>query len=258
MKTTNVLLLVGFAFLGQACVTEGVSRSEPESPEAAAQSYLTLGIRYIQEGQPDAAIDRLTRAIEYQPRLADAHSTIAVAYDQIGDGELAEEHHRRATSLARNNSSTQNSFAVFLCRQSRWQDAEPYFTRAIDLDRGVNQPLAMNWMLNAATCARTSGDLESAESYYRSLLDVDATHAAALRGMIDLSIRSGSFFQGRAFWQRLERSVTVDPADLLSCYTIENGMGDEVAARNCADRLRSEFPGSQAVAQLRELERNVE
>lgn len=236
------------------CVTEGVVPLQPASDDEQVEVNLALGVGYLQENRPDLAVEALQRAIDIDPRSADAHSTIAVAYDQEGSVELAEQHHRRAAQLAPRDADVQNRYAVFLCRQGRWNDADPYFQRAVD-DAPRNAKIQI--LLNAASCARTAGDIAGVERNLRAVLAIDAVYSAALRGMMDVSIRTSNYIVGRAFWQRLEGSTQVEAEDLLSCYVIESELNDDSAAQDCADRLRREFPGSPALAQLRELERNA-
>jgi type IV pilus assembly protein PilF len=255
MKSVTMLTLIVCALVSAGCVTEGVVRSAPVSDEEAARANLALGISYLQEERPDFAIDALERALAAQPRLVDAHSSIAVAYDLTGDTDLAEQHHRRAAQLAPGDSNVQNRYAVFLCRQNRWNDALPYFRRAIEAAGNVELVRA-NYLINAATCARTGGDLAAAETNFRAVLDLDSSNADALRGMMDIAVRTENYFSGRAFWQRLERTGSVEANDLLLCYMIESRLGDNSAARDCGDRLRREFPGTPAVRQLRDLERD--
>jgi type IV pilus assembly protein PilF len=253
MKATTVNVLIVCALLSAGCVTEGELNFEAAPAEEQAQVNLTLGVRYLQQGRPDAAIEALQRALDQQPRLAEAHSAIAIAYDQTGETDLADDHHRRATQLAPRNANLQDAYAVFLCLHDRWDEAEPHFQRALDNMGNANPVSVMN---NAGTCAAGAGDLEAAERFFRAALGIEGENLDALRGMIDVSIRSENYLQGRAFWQRLERIAPVQADDLLSCYLIENGMGAAAAAADCADRLRTEFPGSPALAQLRELERD--
>lgn len=236
------------------CVTEGPPRVEPASDEEAAQANLNLGVGYLQQGRPDAAVDALERALELDPRLVDAHSTIALAYDQLDDAEQAEAHHRRATQMDPRNPDVQNRYAVFLCRQGRWSDAEDYFERAIENPRYASRDMAM---LNAATCARSANDFAEAERFFRSVLDGDPVNVPALEGMVDLSVRTGNYLQGRAFVQRLFAATQPAPAHLLLCYVIESELGDERAADDCATDLRTRYPDAPEVARLVELERNV-
>lgn len=255
MKLAGLCFLVAAAALPiAACVTEGEIRREPASPEEQAEVNLALGVGYLQESRPDLAIEALQRAIDIQPRSAEAHGTIAVAYYQEGQVELAEEHHRRATQLAPRNGEIQNAYAVFLCLQNRWEDADAYFQSAVEaLPRNVR----LDVLLNAARCARGAGDLGGAERNFRSVLELSPTHAEALRSMMDISIRTDEFRNGRAFWQRLEADVQIQAEDLLACYMIERELNDTAAADACAGRLRREFPGSPAATRLGELERNA-
>ena len=93
---------------------------------------MNLGAGYLRQGNTELAIERLQRALAQDPRLVEAHSTIAVAYDQIGKLEDAERHYSRATQLNPNNGAAANAYAVFLCRQNRYADAAPFFRRASD------------------------------------------------------------------------------------------------------------------------------
>ena len=60
------------------------------SDSDAAIANMNLGAGYLRQGNTELAIERLRRALVQDPRLVDAHSTIAVAYDQIGKLEDAE------------------------------------------------------------------------------------------------------------------------------------------------------------------------
>jgi len=254
MKIETLGVIAVLASLGAGCVTEGVIERAPASEEEQAEANLALGIGYLQEQRPDLAIEALERAIEFEPRLAQAHSMIAIAYDQTNDPDLAEQHHRRAAQLAPGDAIVQNGYAVFLCLRNRWPDAEPYFDRAVNAS---SRNGSVGIMVNAASCARGANDLDGAERFFRAVLNVDAVNSDALRGMMDVSMRSANYISGRAFWQRLERTSSVRAEDLLSCYVIETELRDDAAARACADRLRREFPGSPPLARLIELERNA-
>ena len=255
MKNAKYGTLLVTAFLAAGCVTEstGVLIPEPASNAEQAEVNLALGVSYIQQQRPDLAIDPLRRAIEVDPRSADAHSVLALAYDQQGSTELAEEHHRRASQLAPRNAVIQNSYAVFLCIRNRWADAEPSFQRAID---ATTREESVETILNAARCARGAADLVAAERYFREALTIAPRNVEALRGMVDMSIRSSNFLAGRGFWQRLEQANPVSPEDLLACVVIEQQLNASDAADACATRLQREYPSSPAVNQLRDIVRD--
>ena len=75
------------------------ARQRLASDDEAAIANMNLGAGYLRQGNADLAIERLQRALAQNPRLVEAHSTIALAYDQIGSLEEAETHYQRATQL---------------------------------------------------------------------------------------------------------------------------------------------------------------
>ncbi len=249
MNASRLSVAVACCFLAQACVTETSTGQRVGSDEEAAVANMNLGAGYLRQGRSDLAIDALERAIELNPRLADAHSTIAIAYDQRGDEALAEQHYRRATSLEPGNASAANSYAVFLCRQNRWRDAESYFRRAADNPRYATPEAAL---ANAGVCAGSAGDSAKAEEYFRAALDKNPEFPDALSNMIELSYREQEYMQARAFMQRY---LDVRPASapvLLLCVNIEQELDNRQGAERCAAQLREGFPESPEVAQLQE------
>ncbi|HEX7081406.1 MAG TPA: type IV pilus biogenesis/stability protein PilW [Gammaproteobacteria bacterium] len=246
LRSVFVLVTVG---LLEACGGTSGTLSDAE----AAQANLNLGIAYLRQGRPDLAIENLDRALDQDSRLAPAHSAIALAYDQLGDTSEAERHHRRAVELAPADPIIANSYAVFLCRQNRWRDAEPYFERAAN-NPSYGTPAAA--LANAGVCAANAGDLEAAEEHFREALSHDPEFADALAGMMELSYREKSYLQARAFMQRYLDVRPATPGVLLLCFNIESELGDRDAAERCAARLREEYPESAELAQLRELERD--
>ena len=61
-------------------------------------------------------------------------STLATTYEQLGNLRLAEEAHANAMRVGSGDFDVQNSYAVFLCRQQRYSDAEKQFERSIGLE----------------------------------------------------------------------------------------------------------------------------
>ncbi len=231
----------------QACVTETTSGRTPPSEEDAAVANMNLGAGYLRQGRPELAIERLQRALEQNPRLADAHSTIAVAYDQLGSASDAEEHYKRATQLEPTNSGAANSYAVFLCRQNRWRDAEPYFKVATE-NSGYKTPEVA--LTNAGTCALGSGDRVKAEENFRAALTKNPTYADALSNMLEMSYEDKNYLQARAFLQRFMDAKPPTAEVLWMCVNIERQLENRDAANRCASQLREGFPGSPEVVQL--------
>lgn len=253
-RTGLLIFLCSLSVLLQACATTGATGQRPASKEDAARANLNLGAAYLRQGRPDLALKNLQRALDENPRLADAHSAIALAYDQLGDPDSAEEHYRRATQLAPNNAAAQNSYAVFLCRHDRWPEAEGYFKRAAN-NPNYDTPEAA--LTNAGICARSANDLDKAEQYLRAALDRNAKFPDALASMMELAYQRKNYLQARAFMQRSFDVRPPDARQLWLCFRIEQDLNSPDRAQKCATRLESEFPDSSEMAQLREFERDA-
>lgn len=224
------------------------------SDQDAAQANLNLGIGYLRQGRPELAVERLERALDQNPRLAAAHSTLALAYDQLGDPDSAEEHYRRAARLQPSDPNVANGYAVFLCRQNRWHEAEPFFRRAAS---NPTYPTPAAALTNAGLCASSAGEAERAEEYFREALARDPRFPDALAALMDLSYRQQNYLQARAFMQRYLDTRPATPAILLMCFNIERELDNGAAAERCAQQLREQFPESAELAQLRQFERNA-
>ncbi len=246
MSTVRSLWLCATAAALAACAGAGGGRS---GSNEAAIANMNLGAGYLQQGRLDLAIERLQRALAQDPRLVLAHSTIALAYDQLGDVEQAERHFLRATQLDPSAGAAANAYAVFLCsRQNRWADAEPYFRRAVADSRYPTPEAALT---NAGVCARSAGDLEAAEQNFRAALARSPMFQDALLNMMELSYQTGDFLQARAFVQRYLDAYSATAPVLWLCFNVERELGDTAAANRCATQLRSSFQNS---AEFRELE----
>jgi type IV pilus assembly protein PilF len=252
MSTLRSVSMLAVAIALTACAGGG---DERPSAEEAAVANMNLGAGYLRQGRTDLAIERLRRALAQNPRLVEAHSTIALAYDQIGSLEEAEAHYLRATQLDPANSTAANAYAVFLCnRQNRWADAEPYFQRAAGNPTYATPEVALT---NAGICARTAGQNEEAAENFRAALARNPSYADALLNMIELSYEAKNYLQTRAFVQRFLAARAPTASVLLTCFNVERELGDAPAAERCATQLRSGFPGSSELQQLEaQLRRN--
>ncbi len=247
MSTLRWASFFAFCFVLQACAGGGSATNVDD----AATANMNLGAGYLRQGRADLAVERLERALEQNPRLVDAHSTIAIAYDQLGNTDEAENHYRRATQLDPNSAAAANSYAVFLCRQNRWPDAKPYFQRAAT---SKDYQTAEVPLTNAGVCARNNGSVGEAEESFRAALARNPTFPDALLNMMELSYEAGNYLQTRAFVQRYLDAQPATAPVLWLCVNVERELGNRDGADRCATQLRAGFQGSKELSQLEELQ----
>lgn len=253
MKLTTAMLVpaVVLALSGCVSVNDG-SRAPTASPVEAAQFNVSLGMRYMEQGRRDLALEKLNRALEQAPRLADAHFGMAIAQDHWGETRRAHQHFRRAIRLDRNNPGIRNTYGVFLCKNGDLRGAERELLNAARNATYATPEVA--WT-NAGICAESEPDLAKAERYYREALRVRPGHVDALWHMAKVSFDTGNAMQARAFLQRYLEREARSAESLWLCYQVEVTLGDEEAGRRCAMGLRSDFADSPEARLVEEAER---
>src|SRR5262245_55161998 len=223
------------------CVTTGGSVGDPASDNEAAVANMNLGAGYLRQGNMELAIERLQRALQQDPKLVQAHTTIALAYDQIGKTEEAETHFKRATQLDADDGAAANGYAAFLCTHgNRWSDAQPYFRRAADDARYGTPEVALT---NAGICARDAGELEAAEQSFRAALMRNPRYADALFNMLELTYQRGDYLQTRAFMQRYLDVRPATASVLLMCVNAERELNNAAGDDRLAAPLLTGFQG---------------
>ena len=200
MMTRVTLLVVasGISILCGCISTTSGPRQSSGSDDAGEQNY-TLGAQYFRNGSYDLARDRLERAIAFEPKMAKAHTMLALTHAQAGNVRLATESFEQAVRLAPNDQDVRNAYAVFLCGQEDYDEARNQFDRAIAVRENDNPEVMMS---NAGVCMANKPDIELAEQYFRQALERRPSYAEALIQLAALKHRTGDSLTARAFLQR--------------------------------------------------------
>ncbi len=227
--------------LAAACISSqsGTQKSEP-SDDASDQNY-RLGAQYYRNEKYNLARSRFERAIELDGRNADAHSLLALTLAKIGNNRLATESFARSVRLAPNNKDIRNNFAIYLCQQSRFDEALEQFDRAIGITENDSSWIEMT---NAGVCVAKKPDLDRAEQYFRSALNLRPAFGEALLQMSALKHRTDDNLAARAFMQRFLATHPSTPAVLYLAVQIETQLDDERAATDYMNQLLTSFPES--------------
>lgn len=246
----SALLGTMVALMLASCVTttSGPPRPEPDK-EAAALQYYQLGARYYKAGKYDVARDRLERALEFDPKMAIAHSVLALTYQELDIPRLAKQHFELAVRSEPNNINARNTYAVFLCQQREFKEARKQFERAIRNPENDDSELMMT---NAGVCMVQKPDLVEAEVYFRRALTEKPNHPEALLQMALLKRQTGDPLRARAFLQRYLASNTASAAILYLAVQIEKDNGDARASTAFSNQLRRDFPASAEAKSLTE------
>lgn len=238
----NVLLLV-LVLLLAACSTSGSIKKESAATqrEDAARINTDLGQQYLRQGKLEMAMEKLQRALSYDPGYADAHTVIAVLYERIGDEAQAEKHYRRAAELQPRNGAALNNYGTFLCKLGRYEEAGKYFQRAL-ADPFYKTPAVA--LTNAGTCQLNAGQPDAAEASLRLALQRDPQNGEALLQLAQVSYVKGDWFSARGFIQRFEAVAQPRPGALMLGRNIELKLGNAKGVSEYTRKLLRDFPDS--------------
>jgi type IV pilus assembly protein PilF len=220
---------------------ESTRKHEPD-PLEAAQINVSLGQAYLAKGQLEQAMEKLKKAVELNPKSSDAHTLLAVLYEQINNDKLAEQHYFIARKLTPEIGASNNNLGRFLCARGRFVDADKYFLVALADPFYKNPETAL---VNRAACAMRWGKRPIAEESLRKALQISPDNTVALLQMAQLAFEDGDFMRARAFLERHLSSSPAAPDTLMLGLQIETKLGDRRAVESYRRRLMTEFPESE-------------
>ena len=246
--------LVAVALLGLVAWSAGAQSVSDNAPDArkAAQANAQLAIAYLREGDLATAREKLEKALEQDPDLAETQLAAGFVYDRLGEDAKARAAYQKAVRLSRDSPPVLNSYGSYLCLHGQRVEGEKVLVKAAESPLNRNPEFA--WA-NAGRCARAEGRLKEAETYYRKALAFKADQLDTLFGMAELEHELGNDLQARAFLERYSSIAPISAASLWLGYRIERGLGDDAQAKLYADRLKREYPMSAETSALLDSER---
>ena len=215
--------------------------SKAQQAEDAARIHTELGQHYLEGGDLQTAMEKLTKALQFDDNYAPAHTVIAVVYERINDLANAELHYRRAVALEPSKGAPNNNLGAFLCRTGKPQEAESYFRKAVADPFYKTPDVALT---NAGVCQLKSNNAAAAQEEFRDALQKNPNTGEALFQLAKLLFDSGDAFRARAFLQRFDALGKPSPDAYRLGYLIESRLGNTDAAQSYRQRLLGQFPDS--------------
>lgn len=240
MKKALWLVLAVSVFVMAGCSNKPVR--EGADMKKAADFNATLGLRYMQQGRNDLALEKLTKAVKQDPDSAASHHYLAELYRRLGENDKAEDEFEEALDLDPDNSAIHNNFGVFLCGQKRMDDAEKHFL-AVLKNPVYHAPDQV--YENMGTCLYNKPDLVKAEMYLRKALQINPKRPQALLTMAEISFNEKNYISTRAFLQRFNEISKPTPKSLWLRIRTERILGDRDAVASSAMLLKGKFPAAE-------------
>jgi type IV pilus assembly protein PilF len=173
--------------------------------------------------------------------MAAAHTTLALTYEALDNVRLARESYENAIRVAPRDFDIQNTYAVYLCRQQDYDQAQKFFDKAGSHPENDDAEVTLT---NAGVCMGQKPDLAAAEKYFRRALDHKRNYAEALLQLCLLKFQQKNYLSARAFLQRYMSSKNPTAGVLYLASRIEDMLGNDRGKTEYEDQLIREFPSS--------------
>jgi len=252
MRARAVITLVLSLLLG-ACASTTSNINQSANAQKAAADNVQLGSFFLQKGEYEFALDKLNKALAFDPDYAPAHTVLGTLYERIGKQENAGVHYLRAAELSPDDGDTQNNYGTWLCLHGRGEKADPYFQSAINNPFYRTPGVALT---NAGSCMLSIGKVDKGETYLRKALEYNADNVNALYLLADNQYRKENYLGARAFLQRYEAVGETTSTSLMLGYFIEQGLGDRKSASRYKSEIHRRFPDSPEAKQLQVINNN--
>jgi len=248
-------MIARFAALAAVLLLAMPAQSQEEAPDPlleAGRINARLAMEYLKRDQLQVAREKVDKALLQNPKDVNVQLSAGVVYERLHDKKRAEKHFRQALKADADSPEAQNALGAFLCRNGQHDKGEEMFLKAA---RNQTYRTPVVAYTNAGVCARSAGDSERAERYLRQALNEHVDYPETYAQLAGVMYDRGNYLQARAF---IERFLAVSPvtADvLLLGHKIELALKDTAAAAAFGDRLRKEYPDSEQVRTLDNMER---
>ncbi len=223
----------------------------------AAEANARLGLAYMQQGHNEIALHKLRKAIKQDPENADAHQYLAVLYGRLDRPEDADRHFRRAleilpdSSLSSRVAAVRNNYAVFLCKQKHYDEANRYFSMV------MKDPLYQRrdrLFENMAQCEQNKGDLYQAEKFFNKALKLNSQSRKSLLGLAQIDYGKGLYDQAQAYLNKFLKYGTHNAESLWLAILIQRQYGNDKRVAAYAIRLKRKYPDAKETQLLKQLE----
>ncbi len=224
------------------CVTEtSGGRPEPAAADARLQAQINLARGYLESGDRSRAVEPLERALEINPRSADALGLLAVYYQAEEEFELAETYYRRALRADARHPQSLNNYAVLLYGQGRYREAlAPLRTLVRDTSyRGRDGAFE-----NLGLTELQLGQVGEARAAFERALALNANLVTSNLELADLALGAGDHAAAVRYYERF-RSISRQTARSLCLgINLTRALGDDNQRASYQIALKNLYPDS--------------
>lgn len=240
-RFVNSLIAITLLALIAACA------STPEKPKAQDEGYVVQAVQYMNAGRLDAALVSVKKALELNPKSADAYTVAGLIYNKNSQTEQAERYFKRALSYEPNHSAAQTNYASFLCKHDKPLEAEKIYLAAAKNKNNDRPDVAFT---NAGLCVLGIPDKVKATKYFSNALKINPKSPVPWYQLAKIQYGNYSYDNAYKLLQEYEKVAQPTPKTLLLGAQINEAKGAPQLAEQYKLLLVQHFPNSKEAQQF--------
>lgn len=247
-----ILHIALYVLFLSGCVSVSSTKA---SPSEITKAHVNLSAEYYRLGRMEPALAAAKKAVAADDESVAANSMLALIYQTLEEPALAEAHFVKATEYVLDDTSefgrVHNNYAVFLCRNDRFLDAETHFLLAAN-NKLYRTPQGA--YENAGVCFLKKGKVKEAVTYFRKALALSPNMPRSLFALAKAQYNAGKYLSARRYFQRYHAVSAGSAQSLYMAMTVERKLGEAEQALRIKTELKKRFPDSQEVKDSEALE----
>lgn len=217
--------------------------TESDEPEARkrARIRLELASSYFENGQTTVALDEIKQSLVADPSYPSAYVLRGLVYMRMNDAGLAEDSFRRALQLNPRDADALHNYGWFACQQGRHAEAIDLFQRALASPVYGGQAKTL---MAKGICQTRMGRFDEAEGSFARSYELDAANPITGYNLASLLYRRGEYTRAQFYIRRLNNSELANAETLWLGIKVERRLNNNEAVEQLAQQLSRRYPKS--------------
>lgn len=175
---------------------------------SVAQMNIKLGLSYLNQGDRLRAKTKLLKAYQLAPNLPETNAALGLYFEKTGKIVEAKPYYQRSINLAPKAGAYLNNYAIYLCRQGFYKEADHFFLEAF---KDIHYLNSASLYENAGLCAIKRLDYPKARHYFSRALKENPLQKQALYQWVKLEMHLKKTEKAKALLTRYQDLVKTDP-----------------------------------------------
>lgn len=224
-----------------AASSEPVTESDEPEARKRARIRLELASNYFENGQTTVALDEIKQSLVADPSYPSAYVLRGLVYMRMNETGLAEDSFRRALQLNPRDADALHNYGWFACQQGRHVEAIGFFQRALASPVYGGQAKTL---MAKGICQTRIGQFSEAEGSFSRSYELDAANPITGYNVASLLYRRGEYTRAQFYIRRLNNSELANAETLWLGIKVERRLNNTEATEQLAQQLSRRYPKS--------------